>query len=53
MENENKLETTSEEILTEAVDVPTPVSEVSEEATTNPDFDTVDFQNKKHLLLKI
>lgn len=42
MENENKLETTSEEILAEAVDVPTPVSEVSEEATTNPDFDTVD-----------
>ena len=39
MENENKLETTSEEILTEAVDVPTPVSEVSEGATTDSTLD--------------
>lgn len=39
MENENKLETTSEEILTEAVNVPTPVSEVSEGATTDSTLD--------------
>ena len=36
MENENKLETTSEEILAEAVDVPTPVSEG---ATTDSSLD--------------
>ena len=46
MENENKLETTSDEILTEAVNVPTPTNvsstEVSEESTSNPDLDTVD-----------
>jgi len=39
MENENKLETTSEEILTEAVNVPTPASEVSEGATTDSTLD--------------